>query len=62
MQRATAGEWTRRQFVAGLAAAGVAAGGGITALAQSTMTGDAAIRELMEGNERFIAGKITSFP
>jgi carbonic anhydrase len=57
-----AGEWTRRQFVAGLAAAGVVAGGGIRALAQSALTGEAAIRELMEGNERFIAGKITSFP
>jgi carbonic anhydrase len=57
-----AGEWTRRQFVAGLAAAGVVAGSGVTALAQSALTGEAAIRELMEGNERFIAGKITSFP
>ncbi len=62
MHRAMAGEWTRRQFVAGLAAAGVVAGGGVTALAQSTLLGEAAIRELMEGNERFIAGKITSFP
>jgi carbonic anhydrase len=62
MCRAMAGEWTRRQFVAGLAAAGVVAGGGVRALAQSTLTGEAAIRELMEGNERFVAGKITSFP
>jgi carbonic anhydrase len=57
-----AGEWTRRDFVAGLAAAGVVIGGGARALAQSTLTGEGAIRELMEGNERFIAGKITSFP
>jgi carbonic anhydrase len=57
-----AGDWTRRQFVAGLAAAGVVAGGGIRGVAQSAMTGEAAIRELMDGNERFIAGKITSFP
>ncbi len=62
MCRAAAESWTRRQFVAGLAAAGVVAGGGVTALAQSTLLGEAAIRELMEGNERFIAGKITSFP
>jgi carbonic anhydrase len=26
------------------------------------MTGEAAMRELMDGNERFVAGKITSFP
>jgi carbonic anhydrase len=57
-----AGKWTRRDFVAGLAAAGVVIGGGARALAQSTLTGEGAIRELMEGNERFIAGKITSFP
>jgi carbonic anhydrase len=62
MHRAMAGEWTRRQFVAGLAAAGVVAGGGVSALAQSALTGEAAIQELMAGNERFIAGKITSFP
>ena len=62
MREAMAGEWTRRQFVAGLAAAGVVAGGGRPALAQSGLTGEAAMRELMAGNERFIAGKITSFP
>jgi carbonic anhydrase len=62
MYRAMAGEWTRRQFVAGLAAAGVVAGGVVPALAQSGVTGEAAIRELMAGNERFIAGRITSFP
>jgi carbonic anhydrase len=62
MHRAMAGDWTRRQFVAGLAAAGVVAGGGVPALAQSKLTGEEAMRELMAGNERFIAGKITSFP
>jgi carbonic anhydrase len=62
MNRVIAGEWTRRQFVGGLAAAGVVAGGGGAALAQSGLTGEAAMRELMAGNERFIAGKITSFP
>jgi carbonic anhydrase len=62
MCRAAAEGWTRRQFAAGLAAAGVMAGSGLRMSAQSTMTGEAAIRELMDGNERFIAGKITSFP
>jgi carbonic anhydrase len=64
MHRPMAGEWTRRQFSAGLAAAAVVGGWGwrgATALAQTTMTADAAMRELMAGNERFIAGKITSF-
>ncbi len=59
---AIAGEWTRRQFVAGLAAAGAVAGVSVPSLAQSTLTGEAGIRELMEGNERYMAGKITSFP
>ncbi len=62
MHRSMAGDWTRRQFVTGLAAAGVVAGGGVRAFGQSTLTGEAALRELMDGNERFIAGKITSFP
>jgi len=61
MREVTAGEWTRRQFVAGLAAAGVVGGAGESALAQSRLSGDAAMRELMAGNERFVAGKITSF-
>jgi carbonic anhydrase len=62
MHGAMAGDWTRRQFVAGLAAAGVVVGGAVPALAQSKLTGEDAMRELMAGNERFIAGKITSFP
>jgi carbonic anhydrase len=65
MCRAAAEGWTRRQFTAGLAAVGVVGGlgwSGGTPLGQTGMTGDAALRELMEGNERFIAGKITSFP
>jgi carbonic anhydrase len=62
MSKAMAEEWTRRQFVAGLAAAGVVAGGVVPALAQSEMTGDAAMQELVAGNERYMAGKITSFP
>ncbi len=58
------GEWSRRRFVAGLGAAGVAGGLGwsaTSAFAQSEMTGEAALRELAAGNERFVAGKITSF-
>src|SRR5580704_11071078 len=62
MHRAMAGEWTRRRFVAGLAATGVVAGSGVRALAQATITGEAAIRELLAGNERYMAGRITSFP
>jgi carbonic anhydrase len=65
MCRAAAESWTRRQFAVGLAAVGVAGGlgwSGAAALGQTAMTGDAAIRELMDGNERFVAGKITSFP
>jgi carbonic anhydrase len=65
MCRAAAEGWTRRQFAAGLAAAGVVGGlgwSGGAALAQTTMTGEGAMRELMAGNERFVAGKISSFP
>ena len=54
-------EWTRRQFVAGLAAAGALASSGARALAQTKLTAEAAMHELMAGNERFAAGKITSF-
>jgi carbonic anhydrase len=62
MSKTMAADWSRRQFVAGLAAAGVVAGGSIAALAQSDLTGEAAMQELMAGNERYMAGKITSFP
>jgi carbonic anhydrase len=62
MRDAMAGDWTRRQFVAGLAAAGVVAGGAVPILAQTELTGEGAMRELMAGNERFVAGTITSFP
>src|ERR1700749_2008300 len=62
MRAVMAGEWTRRQFVAGLAAAGVVATGGVPTLAQTQLSGEGAMRELMAGNERYIAGKITSFP
>jgi len=59
------GEWTRRRFFAGVAAAGVAGSlgwSGKPALAQTGLSSDAAMRELMAGNERFVAGNITSFP
>jgi carbonic anhydrase len=56
------GDWTRRQFVVALSAAGVVAGTGVPTLAQSALTGEASLRELIAGNERFIAGKISSFP
>jgi carbonic anhydrase len=59
------GSWTRRRFFTGLAAAGAAgsfAWSGEPALAQTGLSADTAIRELMSGNERFVAGNITSFP
>lgn len=55
------GEWTRREFVAGFAAASVAAHSG-KVLGQTALTGESALRELLAGNERYMAGKITSFP
>jgi carbonic anhydrase len=51
--------WTRRQFVAGLAVAGAA--GAIPGWTQTAHSGEEAVRELMAGNERFVAGKLTSF-
>jgi carbonic anhydrase len=51
--------WTRRQFVAGLAVAGAA--GAMPAWAQTAHSGEKAVRELMAGNERYVAGKLTSF-
>ena len=64
MCRSAAESWTRRQFAVGMAAGIVGGVGwsGAAALGQTGMTGEAALRELMDGNERFIAGKITSFP
>jgi carbonic anhydrase len=40
----------------------VTVGVGRRAFAQKGMSGDATLHELMAGNERYIAGKITSFP
>ena len=54
-------DWTRRKFLAGLVVAGIAAQGKC-AWAQTELTGEGALQELMAGNERYMAGKITSFP
>ncbi len=61
MLRVMGGSWTRRQFVAGLGAAGFVASSDMQSAAKTEMTGDAALRELMEGNRRFEAQKMTSF-
>jgi len=54
-------KWTRRHFAAGLAAVGLAGRSG-NVWSQTELTGDSALKELMAGNERFIDGRITSFP
>jgi carbonic anhydrase len=56
-----ADKWTRRQFVTALAASGALAATSLRALGQSQLTADAAIRDLMAGNARFVAGNISSF-
>jgi carbonic anhydrase len=64
MCKLSAEEWNRRQFVAGLSAAGLVGSmgwSGRPAFAQSGTTGEGALRELAAGNERYAAGKITSF-
>ena len=61
MNKVMTRDWTRRQFVAGMAATSAVVGGGLPALAQTEFTGESGIRELMAGNERYLAGKITSF-
>jgi carbonic anhydrase len=61
MNKVATGDWTRRQFVAGIAAASAVVGGALPAMAQSELSGEAGIKELMAGNERYISGKITSF-
>ncbi len=64
MSELTGNEWTRRRFVTAVAATGVA-GAAMTqsseAQAKSSMGVDEVIRELTAGNERFVAGKLTSF-
>jgi carbonic anhydrase len=59
----------RRKFLqmAGGAVAGLVTGAGMefvapsSALAQSTLTPEMALKELLEGNKRFVAGCLTSF-
>jgi carbonic anhydrase len=56
LQRAVGGA------VAGLATtAGMGLVGPSSALAQSTLTPEMALKELLEGNRRFVAGRLTSF-
>jgi carbonic anhydrase len=62
MYNGDSGRWTRRQFVQGISAAGLVAAGAGPAAAQSTLTADASIQELKNGNKRYIAGKLSSFP
>ncbi|GGG81570.1 carbonic anhydrase [Edaphobacter dinghuensis] len=55
--------WTRRRFMAAVAATGVAGGAMMhgTAAEAQPVGADEAIQELMAGNARFVAGKLTSF-
>ena len=57
---------SRRGFLATSAASALAMGDGATlaprsALAQTTLAPDAALARLMDGNARFVAGRLTSF-
>ena len=57
---------SRRRFLGGTAASLVAAATvnllpGQKLMAQSTLTPEAALKELMDGNERFVSAKMTSF-
>lgn len=64
MSDLTGSEWTRRRFMTAVAATGVAGTAmmhGVEAHAKSPMGVQEAIQELTAGNERFVAGKLTSF-
>ena len=64
MRKVMVGDWTRRQFFGGVAAAAVVGEmgwSGKAAMGQTNMTADSATRALMAGNERFAAGKIRRF-
>jgi len=57
-------DWTRRRFMTAIAATGVAGAAvmqSIDAEALAPVGADEAIRELMAGNARFVAGRLTSF-
>jgi len=67
---ASSPRWSRRGFLASSVvgvAAGVLAGAGAefapvsAARAQSTLTPEGALHEMMEGNRRFVEGRMTSF-
>jgi carbonic anhydrase len=64
MSELETGGWTRRKFMTAVAATGVAGSAmmhGVAAEAQNPVDADEAIKELMAGNARFVAGKLTSF-
>jgi len=64
MRDLTGLEWTRRRFITAAAATGVTGAAmmhGIDARAKSPMGVHEAIQELTAGNERFMAGKLSSF-
>lgn len=64
MRDMTSTTWTRRRFMTAVAATGVAGAvtmRGVEAQTKSPMGVHEAIQELTAGNERFVAGKLTSF-
>lgn len=64
MRDMTSTTWTRRRFMTAVAATGVAGAvtmRGVEAQTKSPMGVREAIQELTAGNERFVAGKLTSF-
>ena len=64
MSALTGNDWTRRRFMTAIAASSVAGAAmmhGVDAEAQAPVSADEAIRELMAGNARFVAEKLTSF-
>lgn len=64
MRDLTGTVWTRRRFMTAVAATGVASAvtmRGVDAQTKSPMGVHEAIQELTAGNERFMAGKLTSF-
>lgn len=64
MRDLTSTTWTRRRFMTAVAATGVAGAvtmRGVEAQTKSPMGVHEAIQELTAGNERFMAGKLTSF-
>lgn len=56
-----AGGLSRRRVLAGLALGSAAALTGFAARAQTTLSPDAAINEMMAGNGRYVSGQLSSF-